>query len=336
MRDRSIVHLAAFAGASLLLFACAHVPRRAECSAHQGNSWRELTSAHFTLKTNVDSKTAQETILQLERSRSALLWAWQGKVNPPTRLEAILLQTREQLREFAPRQAGLFVIDGEGPLIVLAGESDGLSDRANSEHVHHELAHYLSSYALLRQPRWLAEGLASYLETTHPYWDQVRMGDVNLPLLRWNHHHVRVSWDDLWSWKDSATLSNEELQSHYATSWLWVHFLFNRHLEEFTDFQARLGRAEQPREAWRAAFGHIAHAELEKELEHYLELGTYSAWLFPMPTIPADLNERPISDAEVHIIRARMWSAIANFDHEIGRRATAPRTRAHPGLPGSA
>lgn len=45
----------------------------------------------------------------------------------------------------------------------------------------HELAHYLSNFVLLRQPRWLAEGLARYLETIHvkPSTNEVVLGRVS-------------------------------------------------------------------------------------------------------------------------------------------------------------
>jgi hypothetical protein len=315
VRFGSLVIFAAVVAIPLFGVGCAHVPSRAECSLHEGSAWREVTSAHFRLKTNLDSKTARDAALQLERWRKALLVAWEDKIDPPGRLDAIVLQSREQLREFSQRDpVPFFATDVDGPFIVLTGQGYAFDASPSRRQLNHELAHYLSSYALLRQPRWVAEGFATYLETTSPYGDgsQVRIGEDNRAMLAWNRIHAPVSWEDLWNWKGDENLSQDARHSLYAASWLWVHFLLNKHPERFGDFQVRLGRAEDPRKAWNAAFAGIPHGELNREIGQYLRRGTYSAVRFPMPAIETDVAERPMSDAEVHMVRARLW--IAKFE----------------------
>jgi hypothetical protein len=203
------------------LFAgCAHL-RRAECTAHEGSAWREITSTHFRLKTNVDSNTAREVVLNLERWRKALLvGAWDGALDPPGRLDAILLHSREQLREFGDRDApAFFTRDTEGPLVVLTGQQHLFDASPHLEQLNHELAHYLSYYSLLRQPRWFAEGLATYLQTARRFdASQVRVGEDHPVALAWTRRNGRVRWEDLWRWRGDEKLSDAERMSRYATS----------------------------------------------------------------------------------------------------------------------
>lgn len=295
----------------ILLAGCKHVPARAECSAHQGVAWREVVSPHFRVRTNLDSKHAHEAAVELEKMRKALLFAWhQTAFDPPGKLDVVILQSREQLQEFGGENAlAYFIRDDVGPLIVLSGSSYTFDDVSEQSAVTHELAHYLSAYVLHRQPRWIAEGLAGYLETTRPYGEgnEYRMGEANLPLLYWAKTHARVSWEDLWSW-NAQELRQAEQVSYYATSWLWVHFLMNAHTERFSAFQQRLGRAEDPRAAWEASFAGIPHQTLERELNAYLKHGRYSAFRYPVSVKLGDFVERPLSDADAHAIRARLAS----------------------------
>ncbi|HLL53847.1 MAG TPA: DUF1570 domain-containing protein, partial [Myxococcaceae bacterium] len=165
------------------------------------------------------------------------------------------------------------------------------------------------AYSLLRQPRWVAEGLASYLEVTRPYGangEEVRLGEVNTNLLLWNRTHARVPMEDLWNWKGDADLRQAERVSYYATSWLWVHFLLNQREREFADFQTRLARAEEPRRAWYEAFKHVGQEQLLTELNQYLKQGRYNAFRFPLPELAEATSERMLSSAEVHGLRARL------------------------------
>lgn len=185
-----------------LLSGCKHVPARAECTAHGGTPWREVTSDHFRVYTNLGSAEASEAAAELERARKSLLFAWQYRVDPPGRIDTVILQNTEQLHEFVPDLTEAFVTrDTDGLLIALPGNVYQLGSASTDLRVvMHELAHYLSSFVLFRQPRWIAEGLASYLETTRPYGsdgEEVRMGEANANLLYWAKTHARVPLEEL-------------------------------------------------------------------------------------------------------------------------------------------
>ncbi|MHB8876136.1 MAG: hypothetical protein ACYC8T_20800 [Myxococcaceae bacterium] len=313
---------------SLLLFAsgCTHHFTRAECLGHGGTAWREVTSAHFRLRTNLDSPAAREAVTELEKARKALLFAWNGRVDPPGRLDAVVLRSSAEFHEFADRTAGgLFTVDRTGPLLVLPGESYSFDASPNRWSVMHGLARHLSSYALARQPVWLQVGLGSYLEMTRPYGDgdEIRLGEAHPTWLHWAKTHARVPWEELWAWDSSADLREAETDSHYASSWLWVHFLLNKHPGQFADFQGRLSQAEEPREAWAAAFKGVDQGELERELNEYLQRGNYSAFRFPLGEISSESVERELSNGEVHALRARLFLLRTAVETSVTPEASA-------------
>ena len=165
-------------GVLLALLTCSSVaclgPRFATCPANGGQPWVELESDHFVLQTDLPPEQARQGVEYLERTRAAMLaaaWPAALKQEMPRLTVHVLADTSQFESIFPRRVGGVFSRNGDEPFIVLAGAPDsweqrftGLSDVTSST-VKHELAHYLSSYFLLRQPRWLAEGLAQFLET---------------------------------------------------------------------------------------------------------------------------------------------------------------------------
>ena len=104
----------------------------------------------------------------------------------------------------------------------------------------HELAHYLAFHVLVRQPRWLAEGLATYLQTVVVGTYQGKpAAAVGLP--------PRTVPLDLLGAEPASVgklLRGEDLD--YLWSGLLVHWLVNQRSDEFADYQQRLARAEEP------------------------------------------------------------------------------------------
>jgi tetratricopeptide (TPR) repeat protein len=286
---------------------CASVANRAVCPAEGGHAWHEVRSAHFLVRTNLDPADAQKVTLDLERFRRALLLIWTRDFDPPGRLEAIVLRTQGQLAEFEKRYAGFAAFTGNGPVIVMDGSGGMFYGKAADGTVQaHELAHYLSRFVLLRQPRWFAEGLASFLETVHLSEDGTKavFGQPNLPSLAHVRARPSLKLEELWRWEQEfSTL--EDPARHYASSWLWFYYLLNEHGPRFTDFQMRLARAEEPRKAFEAAFA--GAGDLEVGLQVFLARGTFGIWTLPLEEVPTDTQVRGLEGAEVHAIRARLF-----------------------------
>ncbi|WP_164015216.1 hypothetical protein [Pyxidicoccus trucidator] len=285
---------------------------RALCPAEGGRPWVEVRSPHFSVRTNLDADTAEEAARELELLRQGLLQAWASTFDPPGSVEVIVLRNRSALEEFTNiRIEGFSANTSDGPVLVLAGNAYALSEApADVGTQAHELTHYLSEFALVRQPRWLSEGLAAYLESIslRPEKHEVILGGLHMPFL---NHVQRSGWrtlNELWEWDGKELLSTAESRQYYASSWLWVHFFISRHGDRFDDFQTRLMRGEEPRPAWEASFRGVK--DLAGELHGYVYGGrhvTYPTVIAPLKPVTSALQTRPLQPAEVHAIRAQLF-----------------------------
>lgn len=281
---------------------------RALCPQEGGRPWSEVESAHFRIQTNLSPDAATATALELEKYRRALLLAWGPDFDPPGTVEVILVRNQSELNEFTQGHAAGFAGSTErGPLLVMAGNGFVLDDSPDLRIQTHELAHYLSRFVLLRQPRWVAEGLAQYLETIHikVSTNEVVLGRAH----RWNLGYVRehgvLDLEDLWGWEQRGLQSQSEQQQHYASAWMWVHYLMNMYPEQFEDFQTRLARAEDPKPAFDAAFRGVQ--DWKSGIVTYATSGRASVLTMPLPPVPTKTDVRPMNAADVHAIRALLY-----------------------------
>lgn len=312
-------------------------PRLASCPAQGGQPWLELESDHFVLQTDLPPEQARQGIAYLERTRAAMLAAaWPAALQQEMpRLTVYVFADSSQFESVFPRRVGgVFSRDGNEPFIVLAGAPDawdqrftGLSDSTSST-VKHELAHYLSSYFLIRQPRWLAEGLAQFLETLQLSQDG-RTAVLGQPHLH-SVSAMKTILDgvdrgliDTFTLKDVVTWegydendADWEISGKYAGSWLLVHWLYNTRMRDFGQLQARLAQGEDPQRATRAVFPEFYTRPIHKTLLDYVQHGSYQELTVPVPIQPLAASERSLEDAEVHFVRARISSLAAGLAEE--------------------
>jgi hypothetical protein len=285
-----------------LLPGCATV-RSAQSPDTAAQPWYEIETSHFRIRTNAELPTALQTALGLEKHRRALLLIWGERFDPPGQLEIVVLRDSEQLSEFADAPVAAYTT------LVPSGWQAVMAAKYPSESLAqvqlHELAHYLSRYILLRQPRWLSEGLASYLQTieeqANPY--EAVIGQPPLPLLQYVRQHDFLSIADLWS--GSAT--SEARPALYASSWLWVHFLINQQRARFNDFLNRLASAEEPRSAWNAAFTGVSSHALEQGVRSYMHREHFPVRTLLVPPVAPQLTHTVLDEAEIHVTRARLY-----------------------------
>ncbi|OJT25002.1 hypothetical protein BO221_11485 [Archangium sp. Cb G35] len=319
-------------------------PRLARCPADGGSPWRTLESEHFTLKTDLPSQEAHEAIAWLERLRAALLAAaWPEAHDRPMEKVTVFVLSRSQDFEnlFPSSLDGLFTRIGGELSIFLHGSPSTWSARTDGRSfstVKHELTHYLSAYFQLRQPRWLGEGLAEFLETLELSEDgkTATVGKPSPNAAAWMDYQLQLvrnrqvlSWSawSVFNW-DSRKLDQDtpyQRSVHYATSWLLVHWLSNTRPEGFSKFQARLAKGADPRQSFAEAFPDLRGADIDSMLLPYLLRGSFKERTVQVPSVTTSATELPLGDAEVHAVRA--WLALtASFLSKEGskeRRALA-------------
>jgi Flp pilus assembly protein TadD len=279
--------------------------------------WREVQTAHVTLKTDLGPSDARRAALMVERTRAGLLAAaFPGaKLLQPERVEVVVFASGLDFEHhFGRRVGGVFLHGDYPPMALLYGtpetweRRETLALEETTSIVKHELAHHLAAYFFRRQPRWFAEGLAQFLETLRFAEDgkTATLGDVNLQALRSYSRYRTLRVADVLSWGGKADAHDEATTSGlYGLSWLLVHWLYNTHSEEFARYQTLLAKGIDPDKAWKAAFPTLVVAELDGQLNRYALHGDYDNFVVPIPEAESAIHERLLMPADVHAIRAR-------------------------------
>jgi hypothetical protein len=270
------------------------------CPAAGGPAWRELTGAHFRLRTEADPDTALAALRDLEQFQAALLTVFRASDLRTGRIPVIVV--RDGWEAFSDLQlAGWFTRVLFQPLVVMRADSQ----LGRQDIIKHELVHYLSAKVMPIQPLWLAEGLATYFQTLDYDADkgEVTVGRPPAGLLAIAQNGARLRLSELFA----ANKIDGDVGVFYASAWATVHFLMNRHADELRAFQSALHARVPAATAWTQAFGKLTPAELDFELANYLDGGRYSLLVFPFAPARADpIAERQMSDAEVHATRAQL------------------------------
>ncbi len=313
--------------AALVAAGCAG-PRVGRSPAEGGHPWIEIRTAHYTLQTDLSPKDARDTALYLERTRSALLAAaWPHAQPPEDNIKAFVLRDDVEFQElFGQHFGGLFLRSNFTQFVLFFGKpANGgwFSERVGAS-LKHELTHHLSAYFLLRQPRWLSEGIASYLETLEI------SDDGATAVVGFSNRHLSgvrpARAQDILAWTNRDPEDVDPLRL-YAGSWLLVHWMMNRELEKFVDFQKRLLKGEEADSAWKNAFAGTTLDRLNEDLRHYNDHGEYGTLKVSVPPVETIHLGRTLEDAEVHAIRAHLvlWTKGHYHDESVERLQFARR-----------
>ncbi len=284
------------------------------CPARGGPPWRDVAGAHFVLRTDLPADDARALLRRLEQVRAAVgsvLFEAVPEEGPG--VEVVAFRSREVFQAFAPAHVDAYYLRSAGgpPRMVVGGDLSALQLAMLA----HELTHHFLAGVFQRQPRWLAEGLATQMETLSlaEGGDTVVVGRPppgRLARLQRDGGAHQVPVADLFRWEGGG----ERALDCYATSWLLVHFLAYRHPGPFAELQRRLARGEAPEAAWRAALPAWDPADPEALRALDALLHAYAA--APLDQGPREVRggwdgamaSRPIPPAEVHAIRLSLWT----------------------------
>jgi tetratricopeptide (TPR) repeat protein len=270
--------------------------------------WSEYTSDHFTLQTDLSPARAKRVIQLLELTRAAIITtAWPSAPFPTsTRLRTIVLADSAQFKRFfGPVFGGGYTgstWNGE-PLLVL-------KIQGTREVVPHELTHYLASHIYLRQPRWFSEGLAQFMESLEISKD-ARFAEFGhesaLPFMKWQRARIYklASVADVLHWERLDDRNPQKLQALYGVSWALVHWLYNVHPDAFGELQRLLATGTDPSLAWDVCCHELARGA-DDALGRYYDQGASHVMRILLPSAQSEVSARPLSSAEVHLLRAQL------------------------------
>ena len=287
-----------------LLEACHH-----ELRSRNPDLWLELQTEHFTLQTDVPEPQARRMIDDLEYLRHALIAAQFRSSQPiPGRIAVLALASLDEVNEFLPPdEAGLTFSDPfTGLRTCLMSGADGVFD-ANV--LKHEVMHALLSGYLINDPRWVSEGLATYVEGM----DIDRAKGV---AVRGPYHWQRRSWvrahnfsDTRWSAELIGAGGDFHIYDGFSwetMAWVFTHFLIDTRPAQFNRFLARLARGEAMWPSFNGEFPELTEARMTAEVHEYVQ--DRESLLKAKVALPAftspPANLRRMRRAEVHAVRA--------------------------------
>lgn len=318
---RAVLPLVAVA----LLAGCATASGPFRCEARGGREWRAVTSEHFAVVTDLDEDDARELSQELDEVRNGVAVSlFQKRHDPPVRATVIAFRSTADYEQLAPPNSAAYYARGAAdPKIVMPGKM-GLAQRRV---LAHEMAHHVSAYVLLRQPRWFAEGLSTWAETVGATSGGLKMVTGPVPpgrrlLLR----PQRLSARELLAWDGEVPAGS--LAAYYDAAWLLVHYLIATQGDALRAFEARLAGAEDPDAAFRAEFpqwdpqagGSLEH--LDRELDGWALAGRFDIRPVRVDAAPVQATVQHVPSAEVHAIRLLLWEGGPNGQRdEATRRA---------------
>lgn len=315
---------------------------------HGGPSWSEILSPHFVMYTDLPPDEGSTSLAHFERIHDAFEKVAFPADNPPAvRTTLVLLRNQDEYEQIGPKGSdGYFseknLIDEERAIMVFHGD---LSDTLRST-FQHELTHRFVYYFYPNAPVWLNEGLAEYFSSLSFERDKIVLGR---PLAEkgfikgsWAFKRVTPSFTRIFvpisrvpPLKDVLGLSYEAFYANreaepgeemdkgrqtainYISAWSAVHMLQNDPLYKnaFSQYLMKLSTSK-PGDAWKAAFGDIDPALMEKHFRAFVS--GERIFLVPVPyqlPPPPRLLIRPLSLAETRWI----WAALRPREPEENR-----------------
>src|SRR3954469_1059145 len=155
--------------AVLAAVGCAHAPASRPSETH----WVELTSRHFTLRTDLSRRQGRAPLADFEGGYGTLeSVAFSGDA-PRDRIDVVLFSDEEGFRKLAPAGAAGYFMPRQPddpdprPTIAIHGRMliAGTLVEATQRRFRHELTHRFLDHRLRWSPPWLEEGIAEYYST---------------------------------------------------------------------------------------------------------------------------------------------------------------------------
>ncbi|WP_438002736.1 tetratricopeptide repeat protein [Sorangium sp. So ce321] len=319
--------------------------------------------------TDLDRSEAREALAEFERSYNALEDVCFPSDDPdPFRMQIILFARERDFRQFRPRPTGGFFMHSlpndlePAPTMVMYG-SLGEQTRLTFQH---ELAHHFIAQSIGPTPAWLSEGLSQFYSTFRlqdgyayigsplpdrdflkgSFWRTASNGPFSRVLIpvgqaRSATELLHIDSGDFYGHSgDASAVERRRVTINYLSSWALVHMLINgpeQYVQRFASFLEAASRGAPVRQAFQQAISDIPPEQLDRDYRSYLvgqrlikKVGPYSG---PPPSPPQ--VERAMSDAEVHVLWARlkMWEgnerawAAAHLEEALTHEPNNPEVR---------
>jgi hypothetical protein len=337
-------------GLVALAVGCAHAPEPLHDPAKP--HWIELTSRHFTLRTDLPIRQARAALADFESVYGTLeTVAFRGDA-PRDRIDVVLFSDEYRFRQVAPHGASGYFMPRQAddpdpqPTIAIHGRMliAGTLVEATQRRFRHELTHRFLDHRLRWTPPWLEEGLAEYYSTLKVDGSDAIVGTLpNTKILRVDIHIIsslvqglaedRVDLDAVPTVAQLLTADYSTFHepgrelAFYAGAWTFVHMLLNGpfgYAPRFQKFMDMLAGGATPPEAWKECFWGVPLWRLEHDFKRYVTRTEMDPMAISVAVPKAKKPEslRDMRDDEVHLMLARIrpWDSretIMAAGHEL-------------------
>jgi hypothetical protein len=277
--------------------------------------WREIRTEHFEVLTNVAGSDAVGVARTAEEMRSALIRAalsGRERAAPPARL--VVLNDPTDM----PYADGIWQVGLLGKRWILTS----WQQRTDPGVLIHEIAHDLISTELGSAPRWLNEGLATYL---------MRVSVANGEYIFGAPEPRGDMWRPALEAKDVIDPASMRFDYRLA-SWIIYH-LINREQGAFRHYLNLLARGKDEQESWAAAFPRYRGPEglsllneaVRRTAEESADAKTFRASRVPAVHYSGPADDRLLTPAEVNALLAEVVASTdGDYDElsaEMARKA---------------
>jgi len=270
-----------------------------------------MTSEHFIVDTDLDPSEAAKVVRDLENMRKVMVEVVFGGEREATAKVRVLALRSDEFGHFANEAAGIFLNRVLfQPLLVTSPGGDW--DTFTADIRKHELAHYVTSLYVdtSLQPRWFAEGLATYLETVR--YDE-KTGAVEVgrhpPDFQYLKYSKHAFLDELWDW-DRAEPYDSMQACLYQTSWGILHYLIDERPDDLRDFERALANGDDRKRAWEQMFPDLDQHGLSEVLGKYLHRANFRVTKATVTPAAFSMQTSPLGEADVLALRGMLYMAL--------------------------
>lgn len=280
-------------------------------AAQRGDTWTELTSAHFTVYSNGGEKTAARIAVQFEQIRDVFLKIGKSlRVDPGQPILILAAKDEKSLAALLPEfyqdkerahPSGMFISREERNYIVLRTDAEG---DLPYHTVYHEYTHQVTNLNATFLPTWFSEGYAEFFGNSRIAGRRVSIGWAPEGNLLFLQQSRLMPLEELFRVDHNSPYYNEakKVNVFYAQSWALVHMLFSA--PEYRDanvlgaYLRHIDQGRDPVEAARLAFGDLVR--LQRRLESYIRAQGYYHFEMnsPIEEIEKTFSVRSPSEAE--------------------------------------
>jgi tetratricopeptide (TPR) repeat protein len=282
------------------------------------NQWVEVRSEHFTVVTDSDAKQADQLLDQFERMH----WLFgviftNPTIDPP---QPIVVLAVKNEKAFAALEPAAYLAKNQihlGGLFLSAADKNYILLRLNAEEEHpyagvyHEYTHFHLRGGSEWLPLWLNEGMAEFIQNTEIRNKDVLLGEPSVDDILYLRAHALIPLPVLFKVDAQSPYYHEEQKGSvfYAESWALTHYLQITDREKGThrlvDYETLVNHDVDALTAAEKAFGDLK--QLQKELEHYIQIGSYKYFVLSSAAAKIDqstFKSRILSQADADAYRA--------------------------------